>query len=268
MPKEWHDRHSVNLMLDEKKRDFYRSIVADRKPYFMRYIYPDLMRQYNTYVNNANKNAIREFGVTLDELQSMRNIDLSDRQREFLWYYNLRMPVGNGNCVMNKICRKIEDEFDGFVSKNSDLSEFDYSALKSEDEYSLSTYYEIRKIHLDYLKKVKSYAVFAKYEKVNAEENSNALTNMKYQFVRDCVQICPDEKKLCNILIDLCYKKNGTKKFVWDICGRQIVSNLLSRNGMRITFPKLCEHGDFEYCGNSYTTETVMIGEDNEYSTK
>ena len=35
---------------------------------------------------------------------------------------------------------------------------------------------------------------------------------MKYQFVRDCVQICPDEKKLCNILIDLCYKKNGTKK--------------------------------------------------------
>ena len=32
MPREWHDRRSVNMMEDEEKKRFYRSIVADRKP--------------------------------------------------------------------------------------------------------------------------------------------------------------------------------------------------------------------------------------------
>ena len=47
MPRTWHDRHAANKIEDDELRDFYRSIVADKKPYFMRYIYPVLMKQYN-----------------------------------------------------------------------------------------------------------------------------------------------------------------------------------------------------------------------------
>ena len=36
MPRTWHDRHAANKIEDDELRDFYRSIVADKKPYFMR----------------------------------------------------------------------------------------------------------------------------------------------------------------------------------------------------------------------------------------
>lgn len=55
MPREWHDRHSVNLIEDTDTRRFYLKLVADKKPYFMRLIYPALMKQYNTYIKTQIK---------------------------------------------------------------------------------------------------------------------------------------------------------------------------------------------------------------------
>ena len=52
MPRDWHDKHAVNKIESTAQRDFFRSIVASRKPYFMRYIYPSLMKEYNTYIKN------------------------------------------------------------------------------------------------------------------------------------------------------------------------------------------------------------------------
>lgn len=69
MPRTWHDRHAANKIEDDELRDFYRSIVADKKPYFMRYIYPALMKQYNQYIKNTNRNCLREFQMTVDELR-------------------------------------------------------------------------------------------------------------------------------------------------------------------------------------------------------
>ena len=51
MPKAWHDRHHALAVEDTERRKLYLSILADKKPYFMRYIYPDLAKQYNTYIN-------------------------------------------------------------------------------------------------------------------------------------------------------------------------------------------------------------------------
>ena len=73
MPRYWHDRHSVNQIEDPEEKRFQLSIVADKKPYFMRIIYPALARQYNTYIKTANRNARREFGMSIEEL------DQSDR---------------------------------------------------------------------------------------------------------------------------------------------------------------------------------------------
>ena len=58
MPRTWHDRHAANKIEDDELREFYRSIVADKKPYFMRYIYPALMKQYNQYIKNTNRNCL------------------------------------------------------------------------------------------------------------------------------------------------------------------------------------------------------------------
>ena len=52
MPKYWYNRssNSVEEVPNEKERRFNLRILADKKPYFMRYIYPNLMSQYRNYI--------------------------------------------------------------------------------------------------------------------------------------------------------------------------------------------------------------------------
>ena len=71
MPKTWYDWHSAKNIESAKDREFYLNIIADKKPYFMIYIYPSLKKQYTSYIKSAERNALREFGVSIDELTAL-----------------------------------------------------------------------------------------------------------------------------------------------------------------------------------------------------
>lgn len=253
MPKEWHDRHAVNIIDDDNERKFYRDIVADKKPYFMRYIYPDLMRQYNKYIKNTDRNAMREFQMSVEEIKALPYCELTERQRDFLRYYESRMPVGTGECVMNKICFAFEKEFDGFVGKKSNNDDFDYTIMKSGAEYSYSQKSAIQKIYDEYNKKLRSYAVFSQYERIDDDERAATVIGMKEEFRRECESVCQNEKSLCDILLDICYKRSATKRFVWDMYSSVIISNLMSNNGNKIYAPVRDDNGDIEYCGDKFS---------------
>lgn len=262
MPRAWHDRHTVNKMENDAEKTFYRSIVADKKPYFMRYIYPALMRQYNTYIKNTNRNALREFQMTVSEMMAMPFEELSERQRDFLRYYNYRMPVGNGNCVMNKICRRFENEFDGHIGKHNASVKFDYTIMKSENEYSTSQFYAIKRLYDDYNKRLQNYIVFADYERVDECDSISEISTMNADFRRECSIVCPNEQTMCDIILDICYSKSSTKKFAWSMCGNAIIHNLLRKNNYIISFPEIDSSGDITYCGERYIIKTKRIGVD------
>lgn len=259
MPKSWHDRHAINKLNDSSKKDLYRSIVADKKPYFMRYIYPSLMKQYNTYIKNTDRNALREFDMTVSEMKVRPYEELSDRQKEFLRYFDMKMPVGTGDCIMNKICRRFEEEFDGHIKKHSAAASFDYRIMKNDSEYSPAQFYEIKKLYTDYNKRVNNYSVFVSYERVNEWDAASEMSSMNEEFRRSCEEVCPDERVLCNIILDMCYTRNSTKKFAWSMCGKTIIQNLLEKNDYQISFPTLDPDGDIAYCGDRYRLQTKRI---------
>ena len=263
MPREWHDRHSANKIEDEDVRALYRSIVADKKPYFMRYIYPALMKQYNTYLKNTDRNAMREFQMTVGEIKSIPESEQTERQAEFLRYYHYRMPVGMHDCVMNKICRAFESKFDGYVHKNNSGKKFDYTFMKSDADYTTAQYYSIKRLLDNYNKRLVSYSVFADYERVDEIDSAAALSAMNEEFQKACSAVCSDSKALCNIILDLCYKKDSTKRFAWNMCGTDIIENLLKKNENIITFPIPDPAGDILYCGESYKLMSKEI--DTEY---
>lgn len=266
MPRSWHDRHTVNKIEDEEQRNFYRRIVADKKPYFMRYIYPDLMKQYNTYIKNTNKNAMREFKMTVDEMAELPQSQLTDRQKDFLRYYNVRMPVGMNNCVLNRICRRFEQEFDGYLGRHNAETEFDYTIMKSGAEYSKSQYNEIVKLYESYNKRLRSYAVFTSYERVDEYDTFALMLEAKSEFVQECARVCPNRYALCDIVLDICYRRNLTKRFAWEMCGDVIIENLLEKNDGVISFPEMDEEGDIRFGGNRFSMkEAVIGGNDNDY---
>lgn len=259
MPRYWHDRHAI-ADVSQDQRDFQKRIVADRKPYFMRYIYPALMKEYNTYIKNTDRNAMREFQLSVNELLEINEADRTDRQKEFLHYFNRYMPVGVGDCVMNKICRRFEEEFDGADMRHKITGKFDYRIMSSDAEYQDRQMYAIKKLREDYNRRLSSYAVFADYERTDIDDSASTLSVMNEEFQKECSIVCPEESVLCNIILDLCYTRSSTKRFAWGMCGQSIIQNLLEIHDGVIRFPVMCDDGDFEYCGSRYKIETKRIG--------
>ena len=260
MPREWHDRHTVNTIEDAETRRFYLRLVADKKPYFMRLIYPALMKQYNTYIKNTNKNAMREFGMTVDELMEIPDERRTDRQKDFLRYYHSRMPVSNNDCVMNKICRRFEAEFDGYVGRHNAEADFDYTIMKSGAEYSRTQFNAIAKLYDGYNKRLRNYAVFANCERVDEYDTFSRMQEMRAEFEQECARVCPNRFTLCDIVLDICYKKSSTKRFAWEMCGAEIIQNLLSRQDGVISFPTLDADGEIQFCGNRFSVKQTEMG--------
>ena len=260
MPREWHDRHSANTIEDPERRRFYQRLVADKKPYFMRIIYPALMKQYNTYIKNTNKNAMREFQMTIDEMLEMPRSELSERQKDFLRYYESRMPVGNHDCVMNRICKRFEKEFDGYLGRHNADVDFDYTVMKSGIEYSRTQYNAILKLYENYNKRLRSYAVFANYERVDEYDTFSRMIEMRSEFEQECARVCSNRFVLCDIVLDICYKKSSTKRFAWEMCGGEIIQNLLDKHNGVISYPTVDPAGDIFFCGDRFSLQQKMIG--------
>lgn len=262
MPKYWYDLYSNNKEADAAgvpSNEFIGTrLLADRKPYFMRYIYPDLAKQYNTYMRNANTKCVREFRMDLTELLTVPEDKLTQEQVDFITYYESRLPVGNHNCVMNRICRRFEQEFDHYVISHPSPVEFDCTILKSGVEYPLSQKYAIQKLYNEYVKQM---------ERFHYENEANLTTDeyaahkdfMLRTLVADCLDVCGDGKRLCDIIVDICYSSNSTKQFVWDVCGDEIIGNLLMRNGGMINYAERDDNGEIEFGGERFTMKRKEV---------
>lgn len=259
MPRYWHDRHAANKTEDIEMRELNRNIVADKKPYFMRYIYPDLMKQYNTYIKNTEKKALREFQMTVAELLAIPEYERTERQAEFIRYYKFRMPVGKNNCVMNKICRRFEGEFDGHIGKHNSVVNFNYAIMRGEEEYTANQFNSIKRLYDNYNKRLASYAIFADYERIDDCESYTTLSVMNDEFQKECYKICSNRSALCNIILDICYTRNSTKRFAWSMCGSEIIHNLLLKNDNKISYPTLDSDGDIEFGENKFVVESIKI---------
>lgn len=255
MPKTWYSREA-NLVeendddLTAAKKEFNRRIAADKKPYFMRYIYPDLMKKYNTYLTNANKKALRKFGVTVDGL--LKEESLTDEQVDFLDYFYKKLPVSDHDCIQNKICKRFEQEFDGYVRRNPPPVEFDYTILKANTEYTRSQYGQIQSLYHEYMQKVQDFMTDAYYKRVDQDDVVVGKALLLRDFRAECEKICNNSEQLCDIVLDLCYHSNKSKQFAWDMCGEQIIENLLKRNGRTLSFPVEDEDGEIRFCGKYF----------------
>lgn len=267
MPKEWYNRDAnrqdeADSEIESAKKEFNLRIVADRKPYFMRYIYPDLMKKYNTYMTNANKKALREFGLDIKDIMAQE--ELTDEQVAFLEYFDWKLPVGDHDCVQNKICKRIEEEFDGYVKKNPPPAPFDYTVLKTSMEYTKSQYALIAELYEEYTQKVQEFMVESYYKRMDQDDAIVGKALLLRNFKQLCNEICSNAEQLCNIVLDLCYRNNRSKQFAWDMCGTQIIENLLNKNGRKLSFPVSDDNGDIEFGGQRFSMSTIIIGSDEE----
>lgn len=257
MPAWWYTTKNQGE-LDELSKE----IVADKKPYFMRYIYPSLNREYEKYLKNNNDKCIIQFGIDLNTL--IEKMDKTNEEQIFVNFFFKRMPVSNNNCVVNRICRIVEKEFETFNDKVIDS--FDYNILKTDCEYSQDLYKKIESIYDEYKKRAKDYMKRTDgFDRVKDEDNIGLRSIILEDIREKMYSTCCNEEMLLNILLDLCYGKGRSRQLVWDICGDAIVNNLLKKNNYIISFPIEDDSGDIEFKGNRFSIANIDIKEGYDY---
>ena len=260
MPEYWYNIHNCKVKRGDtedviRQKVFNEKIVAHRKPYFMIYVYPQLRSKYKKYIKNNEFGAIRRFQqYGINSINDMKSYEPKIKSMsDYLDYYEDNMPTGNNACVVNRICWLSEQEFNTFSNHRSQIRPFDFSILKSNVGYSRRTFEKVEEVYQQYRLQMDNFKKLSRIEKMDSDYMVIKRNLFINTFKTDCEKICTNEDELCDIVIDLCYSKENTKQFAWDICGETIIKNLLIRNKNIISYPvEVSSEGEFTYCGRNF----------------
>ncbi len=215
MPKSW---YNLSVCKNDEK---LRSLCANKKPYFMIYIYDELKRKYKKFIKECESKCMTLYNCTLDELK--RKKYLTDEQLEFLKWNDILVPVGIGPCCMNKICWYIENQFNGYKTSLIANSDFDYSVLKVKRRCTEEHREQLRDLEKQYCECVEEYK---RLRSITHEEANNGRHSLYEKFNAAAKEICPNDEERLNIILDITYGYKGNRQFCWDTIGELICKRL------------------------------------------
>jgi len=262
MNKSWYSWKSVQIEEADsegvkKEKLFNQKILADLKPYFFIYNYPDVMNTYKKYIADNETHCNYQFGVKLDDLLHKNQASLTDEEALFVDHYHKKMPISVASSTMNRICWQVEK---AFINKTKTrVQPFDYQIMKSDTTYKKETFNNMKKLYDQHNEQMQLYMKLSKVDKLDKDEVKEQRELFSQWFKEKAEMLCSSSEELANIVVDICYSGNNkrSKQFAWDIAGDQIIRNLLKRNDGFVSYPERDENGDIAFNGNMYTMKKI-----------
>ena len=217
MPSSW---YNLGACGDDKR---LQSLCAYRKPYFMIYVYDETKQKYKQYIKKSETRCQTLYQCSIQDLYDSYDI-LTDEQKDFLFWYERKMPVGTGNCAMNRICKYIESQLDGYKSQLHNNSNFDYNALKVKRRCTEEHRQALKELEHYYCECVKQYKL--KKDKLDEFQKYYQRLDMVKTFKEKAIEICPSDDERMNIILDITYGYKGNRQFCWDCIGELIIQRL------------------------------------------
>ncbi len=253
MPKAWYNEKAAA----DSSNPIDEAICASKKPYFMIYRYPEQRARYLAFHEAANAQSLLMFGVPFNQLDS---IEQTESVQNFRMWYDRLCPVQRSNGVINRICAMCEAYFASAAPRTHSEHKFDPSILKSGVAYSVYTKNKVYALYQDYMWRLRQ----ANASHMPEDELIDYRRVLGEEFKAACAEACPAEDELCEIVLDICYGRENSKQFAWDMCGEAIVNNLLLKNGS-IHFPCAAKNGSVVYGGRRYKLQTLEVGNNEGY---
>ena len=157
------------------------------------------------------------------------------------------------------ICWEVESIFDGttaFVADKLDL----YALVRSDDECSPPLLDKITKLCKKSEQKRAIKCAIGFLLNDQDSEYDEDYSNVDYDMTDILSEICNNEEQLCDLLLDYCYKYNGNKEILWNVCGETIFKRLAQ--GKSLYYPIADVNGEFEVQGKKYTMREYVFGGD------
>ena len=257
-PKSW--RHWVHINKDDDditkaEKYKYNSMVVKKKPYFFIYLYSTLMNDYKNYEKNFNSISLTHFGVPIKVL--LRKKDHTEGEMNLLRKYRKYSPVLETDCVMNILCKEIENvEFDIKYKPNctSLLPKFaDRTEIDEDKIVKLIELYKGYKAQ----RKYKGIEALVDNEGIQDDDMNEILRGVLYanrdEYKNNMLDLFTSSKELFNHLVVMCERNNWSCDCIWDIVGDDIVDIIPYGNTQVVV-----EDADgFEYLGRNYKLEEV-----------
>ena len=260
-PKEpWYFTKFVTINEDDDdatkaEKYYHNSLVISKKPYFFRYLYPELNKKYKQYENQYNEKAKAAHGVKLKKLFSKEN--KTEAEKTLIRRYHKFSPVINTNCTMNILCRDIEDiDFDIQWGKTNE-SKLPY--------YDLETFVfdpEILKVFRSMYQKWNNKKSLTYIDTVFNNEDDVDYKECRFGIL-DAVRVeLKSEYKSLNItpMEGLTYIKALSQSyakfnwgFAWDLIDTDILECIEDNDALA---PVQCEDG-VEYLGKNYVLKHI-----------
>lgn len=258
---------------EKNKKEFYNSILCDKKPYFFRYKYDYLDKGYKSYIKAKTEDCLLKFDKPLSEV--LENPQTEEEQVFKNKYYRF-LDIVDSDCVMNMLCHYIENIDFSIKQKVRSSQGFDYhdlmdmSVVVSDEEY--------KKITQKTLNTIKEWA--AKQKELTVIQKKYGRTGLKYDdeevnakdlaikvLKDDLLEINSNERIITNALVKLFYEEKVSlnKNLLWKICGKQIAFNLQKKTST-IYFPVKDKSGTLEYLYENYSVQRydlTKLGEEN-----
>lgn len=280
LPREWKKFEKVEETdsQEEKTRKMRaNALVISKKPYFFRYLYPELNQTFKQFENAYNQISKDMFGIKFKKLLKKEN--KTEDEKNLIRKYQKYCPLITAPCTMNNLCREFESiDFDIKFARDEETDK------KVSAKSALPTFEEKYK---DIESKEKFLAVKKMYQQYNSKKQIVYLTSMFTNldsFAPDGDAKKPyaqDYKELRSILYDsivedlqlqlvqnnisgeeLLYYSYKLSKgyssfnwgFVWEVLADQIVKLIPSS---QVLYPVIDPEGEYEYLGRRYSLKDI-----------
>lgn len=270
IPKIWKTYQKINEDDSEdikKEKEFYNSILSDRKPYFFKYLYTQEKKRLSEYNKAFDQKLYRITGIHLKDLLQLKNPN--SYQKHLIDNYYKYNGFINSNCEMNRICKYIESiDFD--IKQNiRDNSQFDYTLLMSPTKiWNEETYNKVkiamenfmRFLYIDYKKDNNDYK---QIKETSYEDDvfSKRIAFAQFFKLELLTKYCSNERELTNYLLKIFYedKKSWNKNMLWLVCGNTIYENCLNRANYKVRVPIKAKDGCIRFWGDRFGTKVIDL---------
>lgn len=216
LPKEWYDKHVLAIKDGDseciiKQKNTNREIVADRKPYFMIYVYGSLKRGYTNYIKTVQGKSRKFWMVEFKDLLAKQDRD--SEQEKFVQDYYGGLNVSDEGGTMNRLCHYVESQFKGY-SKSVKVKGFPYQDYYVSENFEANTrkdntYKALEGVCAEYTAQTQSLTILSQYDNLSESQKNALKLLIVEQFKRNCDAICSNAERQCDMLLK---KKQMTEK--------------------------------------------------------
>nr|DAG31504.1 MAG TPA: RNA dependent RNA polymerase [Caudoviricetes sp.] len=257
-PKSWKCWVNINKDDDDitkAEKYKYNSMVVKKKPYFFIYLYNTLMNDYKNYEKNFNSISLTHFGIPIKVL--LRKKDHTEGEMNLLRKYRKYSPVLETECVMNILCKEIENiEFDIKYKPNCVSLLPEFTSRDNIDETKINKLAEIYKEYKAQ-RKYKGIETLITNEGIQDEDMNDILKNVLYanrdEYKDTMLELFTSSQELFNHLVVVCERNNWSYDCIWDIVGDDII-DIIPYGSTKVIVE---DKNGFEYLGNRYRVEEV-----------